>query len=109
MYKTKLVIGLFFYFFVYASQAGYFVFVNPSNKADPFWNYVTALAVDTAKDLNIRLEVAYSGANRIHQSDLIKDIASRGNKPKAVIFYPTMAVLCGVLTRLKAQTFPLLP
>lgn len=74
--------------FVFSCNAQYFVFVNPSNKADPFWNYATKLAIATASDLNIKLEVAYSDANRIHQSDLISEIAKRREKPTAVIFLP---------------------
>ncbi|GHF91898.1 ABC transporter substrate-binding protein [Thalassotalea marina] len=92
--------------FASTSYANYFVFVNPSNKADPFWNYITDLAVATAEDLNVRLEVAYSGANRIHQSDLIKDIAERSEKPDAVIFLPYDGSIMRSFTTLEQAKIP---
>lgn len=79
---------LIFFLFSTPLHATYIVFVNPSHKQDPFWNYVTTFVVDTASSLNVRLDVEYAGANRIQQSDLIQTIASRSNKPNAVIFMP---------------------
>ncbi|MCG7550534.1 ABC transporter substrate-binding protein [Pseudoalteromonas sp. Of7M-16] len=75
-------------FVTFSSQASYFVFVNPSNREDQFWNHVTNLVIETAKDLNVRLDVEYAGANRIHQSDLMKEISARKSKPVGVIFMP---------------------
>lgn len=87
MLKTLLltfVIGII----TFPVNAIHLVLVNPSNKSDPFWNYITDIAIATAKDLNITLDVEYSDANRIHQSDIIKSIANRKKKPDAVIFLP---------------------
>jgi len=61
-------------------------FINPAAEGEAFWDRVTELMYMAAHDLNIELEVLFSGGNRLKVLELAKQTVKRAVKPDYLIF-----------------------
>lgn len=80
-------------------------FINPSPKNSPFWDLVTELAQEAAKDLNINIQVHHS-KHQFGQTKLIQEISQSENKPDYLVFMPLDGSILQSFKRLNDAQIP---
>lgn len=70
---NRIIVGLIFTL-AFPAQAIEVTFINPSYKGSPFWQQVSEIASAAASDLNISLNIIYSGGHRLLQNKQINKL-----------------------------------